>query len=131
MRLIDCVNAYTAVLALMDKECGFKVSYALVKLRRQLQPHVEFFLNEEAKLLLRYAAKKDGKPVYTAKGKVRFERPEDGVEYNAKWNELAAVAVSESFNPVRLCLPDEVSVKPAHLDYLSDFVIFEEVEAHG
>lgn len=131
MRLIDCVNAYTAVLSLMDKECGYQTAYALVRLKRQLQPHVEFFVGEESKLIQRYAAKENGKPAYTARGTVKFERVEDGVEYNTKWNELALIDVSEPFERVRVALPKTVSVKPVHLDHLNDFVLFEEVKSDG
>lgn len=131
MKLIDCVNAYSAVLALMEKDCNYQTAYALVRLKRKLQPHVEFFLSEENKLVDRYAEKKDGKVAWTPRGTFKFERPEMAVEYDSKRTELAEIGVYEAFEKVRLFLPETALVKPIHLEHLIDFAIFEEVKIDG
>ena len=81
MYLIQCVNAYTAVLALAEKECDYKTSYALVMLKRKLQPHIEFFVAQEMELVERYARKDDdGNVIMTERGGFDFADPSKAEE---------------------------------------------------
>ena len=57
MYLIQCVNAYTAVLAMTQQEHDYKLAYALTTLKRRLQPHIEFFTQQEFKLVEEYATR--------------------------------------------------------------------------
>ncbi len=124
MYLIQCVNAYTAVLAMAEKECAYKTSYALVMLKRKLQPHIDFFVSREMELVKTYARKDDdGKIAMTERGKFIFEDPEKAEEYENQRRQLGMVEVLEEFKPVRVPVPSSISV--IHLEALEGFLEFE------
>ena len=127
LTLFDCVNAYTALMALHTQEWDYKSAYAIVTLKRKLQPHAEFFAEEEMKLVNEHAAKdENGKIVWTATGKFQFENGEHVREYEAARKALGAVEVDEEFTPLRLPLPQRIT--PQHLEALENLIIFEEGE---
>jgi hypothetical protein len=124
MYLIQCVNAYTAVLAMAEKECDYKLSYALVMLKRKLQPHIDFFVSREMGLVKTYARKDDdGKIAMTERGKFVFEDPEKAEEYENQRRQLGMVEVLEEFKPVRVPVPSSISV--IQLEALEGFLEFE------
>lgn len=47
MKLIQCVEAWQAVQALINRDMDYATAHTLVTLRRHLRPQVEFYLGEE------------------------------------------------------------------------------------
>lgn len=127
MYLIQCVNAYAAVLAMNQQEHEYKMAYALAALKRKLQPHVEFFTGEEMKLVEQYSQKDDkGKTILNERGNFTFADPEKAGEYAERRTELGMVEVNEDFQPMRVPAPK--TIRPVHLEALEGFMEFEEGE---
>lgn len=123
MFLIECVNAYAATVYLAEKEWDYKTAYALAELKRALQPHVDFFIKEEQKLIQEYGRKgEDGTVELTEKGTFRFAAAEDAQKYNAKRNELGLVPVKTEWEVRKLPRPERI--KPIHLEALRGFIDF-------
>lgn len=124
MKLIQCVNAYAAVISLMEREWDYETAYGLMILKRNLQPHADFFSKEEMKLVEKFA-KKDGNGniEWSRPGSFIFRDPKDSGEYMRSRNELGAIEVKEKFCPLNLPRPE--TIKPIYLEALEDFVEFE------
>lgn len=121
--LIRCCNAYMAVLGLARQEWDYPSAYALTRLRRALQPHVDFFVQEEDKLIRQYGKTgEDGQVEYTPKGTFLFQNPNQAGEYNAKRMELGGVEVELDWEERALPRPERVT--PVQLEALEGFVQF-------
>jgi len=115
MYLKQCVDAYAAVAAMMEKEWDYKTAHALVMLKRKLQPQVDFFAKEEMKLAKEYAKlDKKGNIIFTERGTFPFREKEKA---------------QEDFKPLRVPMPERIT--PAQLDALEGFLEFEEPEGGG
>ena len=55
MYLIECINAYIAATQMQQKETDYQTAYALLRVKRELQTQVDFFREEELKLIKKYA----------------------------------------------------------------------------
>ncbi len=129
MYLCQCVAAYAAVLALMRKEADYETAYALVTLKRLLEPHAEFFCEEEMKLVREYAEEDgSGGLKLTENGGFIFRDKALAPEYARRRSELGEVEVREEFP--RFTLPRPKSILPSHLEALDAFISFAE-EAGG
>ena len=85
MRLLQCVNAYTAIQSMMSDDLDYQTAYALVVLKKRLLPHVEFYRKEELKLVDCYAEKdSDGKIVWIDANRFGFRDPKQ-VEERIVW----------------------------------------------
>lgn len=128
MYLIQCVNAYTAIMALEERECDYKTAHALVMMKRKLQPHIEFFTKHEMRLVEEYARRgEDGKIELTDRGSFVFADPTKAAEYARRRTDLGMVDVGEDITP--LCVPAPAAIRPAHLEALEGFLKFEDGEA--
>ena len=128
MILLECVTAYMAVQALMEQAFPYKTAHALVMLKRALQPHVEFFSQEEMKLVEEFAEKDvvNHKILWTDKGTFRFEAGKDPAEYARRRADLGAVEVEWGIERVKA--PFSASITPAQLEALEKFIEFEEAD---
>lgn len=125
MVLIQCVNAYMAVQTLMDREADYQTAYAVVMLKKQLQGPVEFYRDEEQRLMEEYAARDDrGEIIWKDKGRFVLQDPSRAEEYNRKRKELGMVDVQKKF--VRMRVPEPEKIRPAILEALEEFLIFGE-----
>lgn len=128
MELIRCVNAFMAVNGLMEQEWDYPSAYALTKLRRVLQPHVDFFVREENKLTRQYGKKDgEGQVCFTQRGTFLFEDPAQAGDYNDKRTELGAVEVELDWEEKTLPCPERI--RPVQLEALEGFLRFEEESA--
>lgn len=122
--LIRCVTAYAAVSGLMEQEWDYAAAYALTRLRRTLQPHVDFFLQEEGKLVRQYGKKdEEGKVCLTERGTFLFQEPGHAEAYNEKRMALGGVEVELDWSPQTLPRPERI--RPAQLEALEGFISFE------
>lgn len=125
MRLIQCVNAYTAIVALSEKECDYRTAHVLVMLKRRLQPHVDFFAKEEMELVEQFAVKDDnGKIVMNEHRNFTFADPARSGEYAKLRSDLGMIDIQEQFTPLRAPMPS--SIRPVHLEALEGFIEFED-----
>lgn len=63
MKLIELVTAYTALLTLSDMKLDAQTAFDIYDMKRTLQTNASYFANEEMKLALKFAAKReDGSP---------------------------------------------------------------------
>lgn len=125
MKLIQCVTAYMATTELMQKEWDYKTAYALVRLRKKLQMHVDFYSQQERMLTEAYGEKDDsGRVKFTRPGVFNLADPAAQEEYQVKKRELDEVEVEEEWKVFRV--PQPASIKPAHLEALDGFIQFGE-----
>lgn len=123
MYLIQAVNAYAAVLALMDQELPFQDAYKVSQLKRELQPHAEFFSKKENELVNRCAERNEKGVVWTGPGKFKLRAGAEA-EYREKRMELCAVEVEEQIQEIEIGKPEKI--RPVHIEALDGFVIFKE-----
>lgn len=126
MILLEYVNAYMAVEALMGGECCYKTAHALVMLKKQLAPHAEFFAEKELKLVERFAEKDGEGRILWNGGSFSFREGADPAEYARSRTELGMMPVEEEI-PVRR-VPAPATIKPVHLAALEKFIEFEEAD---
>lgn len=125
MRLLQCVNAYTAIQSMMSDDLDYQTAYALVVLKKRLLPHVEFYRKEELKLVDCYAAKDEkGKILWTDSNRFGFKDPQLAEEYATKFNDLCAVIVQWKYEPLIVPIPERI--KPSVLEALDGFLSFED-----
>lgn len=121
--LIECVDAYLAANGLMEVEWDYPSAYALTRLRRALQPHADFFIQEENKLTRQYGQKdREGQVCFTQRGTFLFEDPAQAGEYNAKRQALGAVEVELDWE--EKALPSPERIRPAQIEALEGFIRF-------
>lgn len=127
MRLLQCVNAYTAIQSMMSDELDYQTAYALVVLKKRLLPHVEFYRKEELKLVDCYAEKDNaGKIVWIDVNRFRFRNPEQVEEYINRYNDLCAVIVQWKYEPLSVPIPERI--KPSVIEALEGFLSFGDAE---
>lgn len=116
--LISIIRAFRPLCDLMNEPFDFQTAYALVRFRRELVPHVEFFNDTERKLIEKYA-RRDGK------GEIIFENGQYMVDsgnreiFLKKKAELDGVAVE--IPDMKLKKAPE-SVRPSDLEALMEIM---------
>ena len=121
--LIRCVQARIAVDELERQEWDYAAAYALMRLKKALQPAVEFYVQEENRLTQEYGQTDEhGKVAFTERGTFRFKDPALAPEYNARRMELAGVETELDWEPAEL--PQPQKIRPVHLEALEGFVRF-------
>lgn len=130
MYLKQCVDAYGAVLDMMEKEWDYTTAHALVTLKRRLQPQADFFAQEEMKLVKEYGkTDANGKVVFTERGTFMFREQELAEEYAERRVKLGMVEVQEEYKPLRVPMPERIT--PAQLEALGNFLEFGEERGGG
>lgn len=123
VKLIQCVNAWAAIQGLMEQEWDYASAHALTQLRRALKSHVDFFLEEESKLIEQYGKKgEDGQVRLTSRGTFQLQDPDQARKYNARRLELGGVEVELDWEERDLPCPERV--RPVQLEALEGFVRF-------
>lgn len=128
MKLIECANAYMALGTLMKEETDFKSAYAVARLRKKLEPHAMYYAKEEMDLVRRFS-RKDGKgePVFLERERFAFESAEAAESFNRLRDELGAVEIDKTVEPIRVRAPERIT--PEALCALEGLVEFEEEKA--
>lgn len=127
MKLIKCVGAYMATNELMQKEWDYKTAYALVRLRRKLQGHMDFYAQEETKLVETFGDKDEkGKVISKTPGVFVVSDPEKQEQYRQKKQDLGDLEVEEDWRVYTVPAPQQI--KPMLLEALDGFIQFGEEE---
>lgn len=127
MELLRCVTAYMAAEELGKKEWDFKTAYVLHELKRELKPHVEFFMGKERELVETYGKKdENGKVRLSAGGSFEAKNDEAAAEYERKRKELGALKTGVEWKERKVRAPERI--KPVFLEALEGFIHFEEEE---
>ena len=134
MKLIQYVTAHIALMTIMKKEFPYAVAFRLVELKRRIAPKVEFYAEEERKLVERFAVKDDkGKPIingsnFECAGSDPAEVAANVREYERLKQELCAVPDDEPSPGVKVKLPEDALISPEVIESLDGFIEFEVAE---
>ena len=108
---------------LSQMEWDYKTAFTLARLRRALQPSVDFYIREENKLTQEFGQLDEkGNVAFTERGTFLFKDPADAPEYNTRRFELANVETEIDWKPA--ALPEPQKIKPIHLEALEGFIRF-------
>ena len=123
MTLNKIMVAWGAIDRLMQEPNSYKMAYGLTRVRKTLEPNMDFYREKERELIDIYAQKDDnGEPIISDKGEFQVSN-EDLPEFVAKHNELAAVEVDIEPYKINDC-PQTIS--GADLEALEGIIEFKE-----
>lgn len=124
MLLLQAVTAYLAVTQMIQSEWEYDLAYALVLLKKELQPHVDFYGAEELKLAEEFGKKdENGKVIYQNGASFECVDAQAGREYNKKRNELGALEIEFAWKCRKVKAPK--TIKATYLEALYGLIEFE------
>lgn len=124
MTLEKALGYYKAIEELSQIEMDCASAYAVVRLKKKLKDHVDFFIAEEMKLVQTYGKRNAGGIVEINEGTFRFDDDQKALEYRRKRKELGAVQLDTNVNPVKITAP--AKLRPALIEDLEGLVEFDE-----
>lgn len=126
MTLEKALGYYKALEELSQIEMDCASAYAVVRMKKKLKDHVDFFIAEEMKLVQTYGKKNAGGIVeINDDGKFYFDGDQKALEYQRKRKELGEVELDTNVNPVKITAP--AKLRPALIEALEGLVDFEGV----
>lgn len=124
MKLSEIIAAYAAAESLLHERMDFGTAAALVQLRAELKPVAEYYLQEERRLMLRYAEQDEtGHVVYTGPNTFSFADPKDAPAYAEQRRRLAETDTDIRYDRRRCPAPPQIS--PGAIEALGAFIDFE------
>lgn len=117
MKQIKLINAYSITEELSkDDKLSMQAKWVLYKLRKDLLPHCEFYIQESRTLFNKYETKNEG-------DRIAFESPELADEYQKAQKEIDNLEV-EFNNKQILKLSDIPNITVQQIEVLDDFIEF-------
>ena len=97
MKLIEILTSNEALKKLANSKFNsFKKSYELSKLRKQVDEEVNFYVEEEKKIVETYASKgEDGKPIFLEGGRIKLDSLEAKNNFEKEINELRELEIDK------------------------------------
>ena len=97
MKLIEILNANEALKKLANSKFNsFKKAYELSKLRKQVDEEVNFYIEEEKKIVETYAAKdENGTPIFLEGGRIKLDSVEAKNSFEKDINELRNLEIDK------------------------------------
>lgn len=124
MYLIECISAYIAATQMQQKETGYQTAYALLRVKRELQTQIDFFRDEELKLIKKYArTDENGQIQWLKNERFAFEDTASAEEFKREREKLCMTQTDE---PETLHAPIPERISPAQLEALEKFIRFGE-----
>lgn len=124
MYLIECISAYIAATQMQQKETGYQTAYALLRVKRELQTQIDFFRDEELKLIKKYArTDENGQIQWLENERFAFEDTASAEEFKREREKLCMTQTDE---PETLHAPIPERISPAQLEALEKFIRFGE-----
>ena len=117
MKQIDYINAYLVTDDLVGKTLTIQGKWLLFNLRKDLQPHVEFYNEESRKLFDNYNTEIKGSTI-------KFDSPELAAEYSAKQSEIDNLEIDEPYKKKQCKLSDIPDIIVEQMEALQDFIEF-------
>lgn len=125
MILLQAAAAYMAACQMMNTEMEYETAYAVATLKRRMQPHAAFYMEEERKLALKHGKKEEGgKVAVDQTGGFEFASNEDAEAFAKAKRALGRIEVQEPLG--MLTAPRPERIRPAQLEALRGFIVFEE-----
>lgn len=122
MTILQYVTAYVALQGLLNVPCDYQSAHALAMLKNTLQPHADFYFQEEQRLAQAHGEQdKAGKLVLSPQGSFRFRSPDHARCYQEEKAELDATAVPD-VSQVTVRPPETIT--PLHVEALEKFLHF-------
>lgn len=127
MNLLKILNGYSAMQSFTSLSLPFQKARALKQICDTLKGEVDFYLQEEKKLISQFAKKdKDGNPVLDG-NKIKFDDVNSANQYLAETTKLNELEIDIEIVPVVLTESEignqSVSVKA--LEQIEEFIIIE------
>ena len=122
--LIEAVQAHTAAEEMGRQALPYDLALALVKVKQATAAEMETFLEEERKLVERYAEKDEDGNIRVQNGRFRFRDPADRPAYETARKELCETPAEISLPRLTAAAPEVI--QPAALEALSRFIRFHE-----
>jgi len=118
MTQIKIVNAYTVTdsLAAMNN-LSISAKWVIYKLRKNLLPYRDFYVQESRKLLDKYKPTVQGNTI-------SFNKPEDAQSYQAEQKEIDSFDVDISIQKQELKLSEIPDISIPQIEQLEDFINF-------
>ena len=129
MKLIELLNAYIPLKALTDLRFrSFKKARELSTLRKKVEVEVDFYTQEEKKIVETYAVKNEkGEPILLDGGRIKLDSIENKIKFEKEINDLRNLEVSnvgkvslseEDFLDIdKLPTPNEILALEAIIDF--------------
>ena len=97
MKLIEILNANEALKKLANSKFNsFKKAYELSKLRKQVDEEVNFYIEEEKKIVEAYASKdENGTPIFLDGGRIKLDSVEAKNSFEKDINELRNLEIDK------------------------------------
>ena len=97
MKLIEILTANEALKKLANSKFNsFKKSYELSKLRKQVDEEVNFYVEEEKKIVESYASKdENGKPIFLDGGRIKLDSLEAKNNFEKEISELRDLEIDK------------------------------------
>jgi len=120
MKMLAIVNGYKGVGALKDQPLPLRAAHQLYMLRRELEPHVQFEIEQERELLKKLGALNEG-------GQVEITDPETMEQFQQGMNALLEQEVEIELPPaaVPLDAAEGARMTPEQMGWLDGLVSFE------
>ena len=127
MKLIEILNANEALKKLANSKFNsFKKAYELSKLRKQVDEEVNFYIEEEKKIVEAYASKdENGTPIFLDGGRIKLDSVEAKNNFEKDINELrnleidkiSKVSISPSDFKEDIPTPNEILALEVLIDF--------------
>ncbi len=122
MKLIECVRAQAALVALKDQRLDYETAHRLLMLQKRLAPHVSFFAEKERELMETYGKKDEEGRLILAGSQWELADTSTAGAYADQMDGLCRVEVEGFEEPITVSAKPDLSM--AQLDALADLVIF-------
>lgn len=126
MKLNKIVEAYSGIQELMELKLPFKKSKSIAEIYFKMKKEIEFFQNENNKIINTYAKKnKDGTPS-VQNNLIEFQNMDDKTMYLNEIEELKNMEIDFKFEKVELSEEDieNLKIKPMALVGLEEFISY-------
>lgn len=116
MKQAKVIKLHQVIEKLSKQDFPLPQSYKLFKIRKQLQPAIDFRLEQEQKLFEKHPI------VEQQGGSVRFSTPEDAAAVETALREMADMEIDVNITPVTLPMLETITITPEELEILEGVI---------
>ena len=118
MKQSKIIEAYHVLKNTAGESYPLPIAYALYNLRKSMEPHADFQIEQEKKLIEEF----NGKP--GANGLINFGNTENAQRFLEKLKELGDLEVDFTFTPIDIPISEDIKITPNDIEKLDGFVNF-------